>query len=44
MGRSLGIEAIHHLDLLEISVVHHLSLPTEVTQGFLLVQDGNDLC
>ena len=43
MGLSLGVEAVHHLDLLEIGVVHHLSLPTEVTQRFLLMQNGYDL-
>lgn len=43
MALPLGVEAIHHLDLLEVGVVHHLPLPPEVTQRFLLVQDGDDL-
>lgn len=43
MAVPLRVEAVHHLNLLQIGVVHHFSLPTKIAQRLFLVQDSDDL-
>lgn len=38
----LSVEAVHHVDLCEVGVVHDFPLSSEVAQGLLLIEDGDD--